>query len=337
MFLRDSGTGAGTLLEMKFQLFGCAVLVGWMGASALAGAETTPRAALDLKEKTFTLGMARWGVTFKVGEDGRLYQRAVGAVKAGDTFERADEAYPQAGDGYIWEPALQAVHADGNTSTALLYAGLTRANQGAGRELWRVQLRDAAYPFTVTLCFRIHYERDVLEQWTEIRHEEPKPVILERMASTSLRLPEALFLTHFFGDWAKEMHPVTEKLTAGTKVLDSKLGVRAHQFGNPSFVLSWDGPPAETSGQVLAGSLAWSGSFQCAFDDNGGGLRALCAYPRGWRRWRRRRPSAGCNSASGSSPRWSIPRASCSSGIRIGCCANRGASWNCSATSSRWI
>jgi alpha-galactosidase len=52
--------------------------------------------------------------------------------------------------------------------------------------------------------------------------------------------------------------------------------VRAHQFRNPSFVLSLDGPPNENSGRVLAGSLAWSGSFQCAFDHNGRNIRALC-------------------------------------------------------------
>ncbi|MGA2246327.1 MAG: alpha-galactosidase, partial [Verrucomicrobiota bacterium] len=60
------------------------------------------------------------------------------------------------------------------------------------------------------------------------------------------------------------------------KVLDSKLGVRAEQFQNPSFILSLDGRASETNGHVLAGSLAWSGSFQCEFDDNAEGVRALC-------------------------------------------------------------
>jgi alpha-galactosidase len=85
-----------------------------------------------------------------------------------------------------------------------------------------------------------------------------------------------VYLTHFFGDWAKEMlSPITEKLTPGTKLLDSKLGVRASQFRNPSFVLSLGGPASETNGVALAGSLAWSGSFQCEFDNYGQGVRAL--------------------------------------------------------------
>ena len=70
--------------------------------------------------------------------------------------------------------------------------------------------------------------------------------------------------------------PITEQITPGTKVLDSKLGVRADQFRNPFFILSLNGKATEINGQVLAGSLAWSGSFQCAFDDNGRGVRALC-------------------------------------------------------------
>src|SRR5260370_27401361 len=97
------------------------------------------------------------------------------------------------------------------------------------------------------------------------------------MASSALLLsPTNLHLTHFCGDWLKEMQPTTELLTPGMKVLDSKLGVRAHQFRNPSFILSLDGVATETNGHVLAGSLAWSGSFQCAFEHNGRTIRALC-------------------------------------------------------------
>jgi alpha-galactosidase len=140
-----------------------------------------------------------------------------------------------------------------------------------------VELHDPAYPFQVALCFRVHPTRDVIEEWTEIRHHEPGEVMLQRMASTSLLLGTNVYLTHFFGDWAKEMlAPITEPLTPGTKVLDSKLGVRAQQFQNPSFLLSLNGPATETNGQVLAGSLCWSGSFQCEFDDNAQAVRALC-------------------------------------------------------------
>jgi alpha-galactosidase len=241
-----------------------------MQAGAPMPVALPPYETISLKTKDFAL-------EFRVGDDSRLYQHALGEPETTGPPQRFDEAYPQWGDGYIWEPALQVTHADGNTSTDLLYERVTRTNEASDRETVRVNLRDPQYPLEVTLCFRAHFKRDLLEQWTEIRNYERGAVKLDRMASSSLLLsPTNVYLTHFFGDWASEMQPATELLTPGMKVLDSKLGVRAHQFGNPSFLLSLDGAPSETNGRVLAGSLAWSGSFQCAFDHNGRAVRALC-------------------------------------------------------------
>src|ERR1039457_6539502 len=250
-----------------------------MSLSAAAGLFVAQsNAAEPSTAKQFSVQTRNFALKFEVGDDGRLYQRAVGAADTGKKLQRAVESYPQAGDGYIWEPALQIVHADGNTSTALKFEGVTRTNDVAGRECTQIQLHDPAYPLAVTLNFRADRERDVVEEWTEIVNHESGAVTLERMASTALLFPaKNVYLTHFFGDWAKEMlKPITEPITPGTKVLDSKIGVRAEQFRNPSFVLSLDGPPTENHGRVLAGSLEWSGSFQCAFDDNGENIRALC-------------------------------------------------------------
>lgn len=225
---------------------------------------------------SFSVRTKSLAIAFHVGNDGRLYQYPIGAAP-GAKLLRDQEFYPQAGDGYVWEPALQAVHADGNTSTALIYDGIEQTNQSPEIAVTRVRLHDPAYPFQVTLCFRAHSNDDVIEEWTEIRHQERGIVTLQRMASTSLLLGTNVFLTHFFGDWSKEMmYPITEALTPGMKVVDSKLGVRADQFENPSFILCLNGRATETSGEVLAGSLAWSGSFQCAFDDNTEQIRAVC-------------------------------------------------------------
>ncbi|HWD92007.1 MAG TPA: alpha-galactosidase [Verrucomicrobiae bacterium] len=250
---------------LGFAVFLATILLNNVSASAAASHEQ-----VEVKTKNFT-------VTFFVGDDGRLYQIPIGGSKPDAKHLRDEEFYPQAGDGYIWEPALQLAHADGNTSTVLHYEGVTQTNESPEIELTRIHLRDPAYPFDVTLCFRTHHDEDVIEQWTEIRHQEPNAVLLKRMASTSLLLNTNVYLTHFFGDWAKEMlNPITEKITPGTKIFDSKIGVRATQFNNPSFFLALNGQATETNGQVLAGSLAWSGSFQCAFDDNNYSVRALC-------------------------------------------------------------
>lgn len=239
-------------------------------ADGAAPAALPPYDAFSLKTKTFTLD-------FRVGDDGRLYQFPVGVAQPPVKIQRDDEAYPQAGDGYVWAPALQVVHADGNTSTDLEFEGVTRTNETPDIETTRIRLHDPAYPLEVTLGFKTHYANDVIEEWTEISNRESGGVTVQAMASSSLLLTTNVWLTHFFGDWAKEMlSPITEAITPGTKVLDSKLGVRADQFNNPSFILSLNGRASETGGEVLAGSLAWSGSFRFAFDDNNEGVRAVC-------------------------------------------------------------
>jgi len=248
----------------------------WADAKIEMDDGAAPPVALPAYE-TFSLKTKNFAVNFQVGDDDRLYQRPIGATNLNAKLRRDDEFYPQAGDGYVWEPALMAIHADGNTSTALVYDGMTHTNESPDVELTCIHLHDSAYPFEVTLCFRAHHDEDVIEQWTEIRHQESGVVTLKHMASTSLLLTTNVYLTHFFGDWAKEMlSPITEKITPGMKVLDSKLGVRAGQFQNPNFILALNGAATETNGEVLAGSFAWSGSFQLAFDDNNEGVRALC-------------------------------------------------------------
>lgn len=142
----------------------------------------------------------------------------------------------------------------------------------------RIELRDPAYPFFVTVCLKTYRAEDVIEQWSEIHHDEPAAVVLQRFASSAPILKaESYWLTQFHGDYTREAQLSEERLTPGIKVLDSKLGVRAHQLRNPSFVLALDGAAREESGAVVGGTLAWSGSFQLAFEvDHERRLRALC-------------------------------------------------------------
>ncbi|MGL4400249.1 MAG: alpha-galactosidase [Luteolibacter sp.] len=247
----------------------------WANASVVMKPGTPDPVAITPHEGV-RVATRSFSIDFTIGDDGRLYQAPIGGGVL-DASKQIHEAYPQWGDGYIYEPALQITHADGNTSTSLLYEKNSVIQEENGRVLHKIHLRDPAYPLDVALCFRTHHELDVVEQWTEIRHEEEGEIKLERMASSALNLrPSDVRLTQFQGDWALEMQPVSETLTAGTKVIDSKIGVRAHQFRNPSFLLGFDGSSNETSGRVLSGTLAWSGSFQFAFDHTGSTLRTLC-------------------------------------------------------------
>lgn len=62
-----------------------------------------PYEVVDLSTKSFKMN-------FEVGDDGRLYQRPIGTSEGAKKTLRTDEAYPQAGDGYVFQSVLQAIH-----------------------------------------------------------------------------------------------------------------------------------------------------------------------------------------------------------------------------------
>lgn len=247
--------------------------------AAIAAATAAP-----VPSQTIEISTAHSALTLLVAGDGRVYQLAYGPAgqnpaPPAKTPDRLTEFHPQAGDGFICEPALQVAHADGNTSTNLSYLRHDVTALDSNISLTRIELKDPIYPFFVTLCLKTYRAEDVIEQWTEIRNDESAPVTLYRFASSSPLLPrsDSYWLTHFHGDWANEAQWVEEPLASGIKVLDSKIGVRADQFRTPSFLLSLNHPAHEEDGEVYGGSLEWSGSFQFAFEmDVHDHLRALC-------------------------------------------------------------
>ena len=89
---------------------------------------------------------------------------------------RRRNAYPVYGMGYPCETALSVRHADGNLTLQMAVIGvketrLTKENA----TLTVIELKDKVYPFFVNICYKAWQDADVIETWTEIRHEEKKP------------------------------------------------------------------------------------------------------------------------------------------------------------------
>ncbi|MBN2514049.1 MAG: alpha-galactosidase [Sedimentisphaerales bacterium] len=239
--------------------------------------------AIPPEKQPIQILTSRSAMTLFTAKDRRLYQLGYGASEKvipapRRNPAREDEFYPPSGNGYIFEPAIQAIHADGNTSTDLVTDTVQTETVDDNISLTRIALKDSRYPFYVTLCFRAYRQQDVIEQWAEIRHQENGPVTLYRYASSS-PVVEAknYWLTHFHGDWAQEAQWIEEPLTSGMKILDSKIGVRAHQYRSAMFTLALNQQAREDRGEVIGGTLAWSGSFQFAFEvDKDNHLRMLC-------------------------------------------------------------
>ncbi len=217
-------------------------------------------------------------IALQVGEDLRVATVYFG-TKLKDTSEyklvhqmyrRGDDysgilnaAYTPAGSRNLVEPAIEVTHANGNTSLDLQYVSHSIDKTDANVSVTSVQLRDPAYALEVTLFFKVFYREDVVEQWAVIRNKEKGSITMQKFASANLYLTAGNYwLKQFHGDWAKEMQPEETQLTHGIKVLDSKLGTRAHLYQPPAFIVSLDKPATEDEGKVLLGQLEWSGNFK---------------------------------------------------------------------------
>lgn len=223
-------------------------------------------------KKIFSVTSGELKLTFMVGADNRLYQLGFGDADAkvetpAKMPSREREFYPPYGNGVLTEPALQATHADGNTSTELHYTGHRTEDLGDGISQTVISLKDPAYPFTVDLYIKCYADNSMMELWNTVSHNEKGKVVLYRFASASpVVKAKEYWLTQFMGNYKREATLSEERLSEGVKILDSKLGVRAHQMRIPSFMLSLNAAADEDKGEVLAASLRWSGSFQFAFD-----------------------------------------------------------------------
>jgi len=192
------------------------------------------------------------------------YEKVGGTYKqTSDYSEQLNAAYTPAGSRNLLEPAISVTHADGNNSLNLSYVSHQQTNVSAGVNVLKILLKDPAYPFEVTLCYKSYYDTDVIEQWTEIKHQEKGSVILNKFASANLYLKaDSYWLNQYHGDWAKEMQPEESKLTHGIKTLDTKLGTRANLFQPSVFMVSLGKPATEDEGSVLYGAMEWSGNFR---------------------------------------------------------------------------
>ncbi|WP_219921605.1 alpha-galactosidase [Rufibacter sp. XAAS-G3-1] len=219
---------------------------------------------------------------FTVGKNQKLYQSYLGEKLANSQDNgllpaTRHEAYVPAGTDNLFEPAIRMVHTDGNPSLELRYDKHTTQQQEENVTATAIHLKDPKYPVEVILHFNAFQKENIIKTWTEIRHKEKKPVVLSNFASAMLHFDAPNYwLSQFHGDWAGEMQQQESQLTSGIKIIDSKLGTRAHKYQSPTFLLALDKPAGENHGELIAGTLAWSGNFQFAFElDEQNSLRIL--------------------------------------------------------------
>ena len=254
-------------------------------SAAVAGANTTDCT------KVYPVSTEKTTLVYTVGEDNRLIFRYYGArIHDTDQFRqikgylRPDcnreanyEAYPSFGLGYVNEPAISAVNADGSLITELTFSDYEETRTGNIHH-GIFTLKDKVCNLTVRLHVEAYQEEDVITQYVTIGNEGKGEVTLKNFYSSFLNFrANDYYLTHFHGTWAGEMNRVEERLEPGIKTIESKKGIRTTQSENASFILSFDQPVRETNGICMGGALAWSGNYRLSFEvDEREHLNILC-------------------------------------------------------------
>nr|WP_294877131.1 alpha-galactosidase [uncultured Pedobacter sp.] len=222
-------------------------------------------------EKQIIVDTKNASLVFTVGNDNKLYQSYLGqklnsSVDEGLLKSMRREAYIGAGMGDLFEPAIRIIHADGNPSLDMKYA-THKTEKGDNVTTTTITLKDPQYAVEVVLHFTAYKNEDIIKQWATIKHNEKKAIILTNYASSMLHFDASKYwLSQFDGDYMTEMRMKETQLTTGIKILDSKLGTRTQMYRAPAFFLSLNKLADENSGELIAGTLAWSGNFQCSFE-----------------------------------------------------------------------
>ena len=227
----------------------------------LAGLLCLAGIAHAIEKPVIKIETGNTSLIYRVGDNGRLYQSYLGKR----LNHEADINH------------LHIVHNDGNSSTLLKYVSHDSRNLSDGVNETVITLADDQYPVTVKLHYVTYANEDIIKTFTEISHREKKPVMLHKYASSLLHLNhDKYFLTEFAGDWSHEANVMERELAFGKKVIDTKLGARANMFVSPFFQLAIDQPSEENAGEVLVGTLGWTGNFNFTFEvDNKSQLRII--------------------------------------------------------------
>ena len=220
-------------------------------------------------------------MVLQVGQNSRLYQSYLGKKLTHDGdlafLPMGTEAYLTHGMEDYFEPAIHIVHNDFNSSLLLKYVSHSVNQLSDGVSETVITLKDDQYPVTVKLHYIAYAKENLIKTFTEISHQEKKAVKLQKFASSMLHLNRSkYFLTEFAGDWAHEVNMTEQPLSFGKKVIDTKLGSRANMFCSPFFLLALDKESEENNGEVLVGSIGWTGNFQFTFEvDQNNALRII--------------------------------------------------------------
>jgi len=250
---------------------------------------------VNAQQKVIRISTGETDLILKTAPTGRLYQAYFGEkllnedeiqslpyfiarpASDGSVTPRGWEVYPVSGGEDYFEPAFAIQHNDGNMTSYLYYRSHEVKNVNSNVTETIIRLADDKYPVEVTLHYMTFAKENIIKSWTEIKHNENKPVNISQYASSMLYFESpAYFLNEYSGDWSKEAQLSTQELKFGKKMIDTKLGSRAAMHAYPFFQIGLGEEVKEDQGKVFVGTLGWTGNFRFTFEvDNVNNLRVI--------------------------------------------------------------
>ncbi len=189
--------------------------------------------------------------------------------------EHIKHEYPSYGTGDFRQGALEVLQENGSRISRFAYqshrifpgkpglAGLPATYTESDHEAMTlvITLADPVTELRLELMYTI-FERDgIIARSARILNNSSKPVMITRMMSLCLDLPDNSYdWIQFSGSWSRERYPVTRALTVGTTAIESLRGHSSHQE-NPFVILKRPGTD-ENAGEAIGFALVYSGNFQ---------------------------------------------------------------------------
>ena len=159
-------------------------------------------------------------------------------------------------------------HSDGDNATKLVVESVEQTSTDV-LNILTVTLKEVARPFKLKLYYKAYKDCDIIKMSAEYINEGKKPISLQKYMSAALPVKsEECYLLHLDGEHGSENNETIEPLTEGIKVLSTMEGGFTSKHSNASFMLGTENKITETEGNVIAGTLAWTGNFHIEFINN---------------------------------------------------------------------
>jgi alpha-galactosidase len=172
----------------------------------------------------------------------------------------ATEEYPPFGGLRYGETAAKVTFADQTRDLDLRFAA-AESGEHHGLPAVIITLRDAVYPLSVELCYKIDVANDLIIRSATFVSEASETTYLERAFSAVWHLPRQYFprtLTTLAGQWLGETRLQQRPVVAGTTLIEGRRGITG-ATANPWFAIETQA--VEQAGETYFGELAWSGNW----------------------------------------------------------------------------